>query len=125
MKSKKTKINLIIISGLLLGCSEVTAVNSAGTNIDNKAVISPVIDEKALVKEGREVYNAICVRCHGPNMVNPGTISYDLRKFPADQKDRFIDSVSNGKRRMPPWKHILSSEEIQSVWVYVLTKGEL
>jgi len=57
-------------------------------------------------------------------MVNPGTANYDLRTFPHDQKDRFINSVTNGKRRMPPMGHFLSQEEINSIWEYVLTKGK-
>jgi mono/diheme cytochrome c family protein len=58
-------------------------------------------------------------------MVNAGNYAYDLRKFPADQFERFLDSVNNGKNgRMPPWKDSLQTNEIKDIWLYVLTKGK-
>jgi len=30
---------------------------------------------------GREVYDDFCVTCHGRDMVNPGGVTIDLRKF--------------------------------------------
>jgi len=32
---------------------------------------------------GREVYDDFCVTCHGRDMVNPGVVTFDLRKFRA------------------------------------------
>ena len=65
------------------------------------------------VTEGRSAYTLYCLKCHGPNMVNSGAQSYDLRKFPADQKQRFVTSVKKGKRSMPAWGDILSDEQIE------------
>jgi mono/diheme cytochrome c family protein len=56
-------------------------------------------------------------------MVNPGNGSFDLRKFPHDDRTRFFNSVRNGKNSMPPWKDILRPEEIEAVWAYVRTGG--
>ena len=112
---KNIKINSILFFSILFGGTVNTAVAS-GANVESNNL---------LAKEGREVYDAFCIRCHGPKMVNPGTITYDLRKFPHDQRSRFINSVTNGKRQMPPWGRILSQEEIASIWEYVLTKGKL
>ena len=57
-------------------------------------------------------------------MVNPGTVSYDLRQFPHDQKTRFVSSVTNGKNgRMPQWGDVLSRDEIDKLWAYVETGG--
>jgi cytochrome c55X len=75
---------------------------------------------------GRELYETHCVGCHGPDMVNPGTVSYDLRKFPRDSKDRFARSVLNGKPPgMPAWRGIVAPEEVDLLWSYVLTGGNL
>lgn len=115
MSKKNIIINSIFVFSMLLGGAINTAIAS-GASIEPSNLLS---------KEGREVYDAFCIRCHGPKMVNPGTITYDLRKFPHDQKDRFINSVTKGKRQMPPWGHILSKEEIESIWAYVLTKGKM
>jgi mono/diheme cytochrome c family protein len=44
----------------------------------------------------------------------------DLRTFPRDAHARFIDSVANGKRTMPPWEDVLDPEEIEALWAYVI-----
>lgn len=75
------------------------------------------------VSKGSSLYKQFCSHCHGINMVNPGTSSFDLRKFPQDQKDRFVTSVTKGKGDMPAWGDILLPEEVDSLWLYVVTRG--
>ena len=46
-------------------------------------------------------------------MVNSGTITPDLRRFP-DDRTRFVTTVKQGKNgKMPPWEDILSDGEIE------------
>jgi len=78
---------------------------------------------KAEFEKGSDVFRHICSHCHGPRMANPGNGSFDLRKFPHDERARFFNSVSNGKNAMPPWKDILRPGEIEAVWAYVRTGG--
>ncbi|MFC7475154.1 c-type cytochrome [Dankookia sp. GCM10030260] len=73
--------------------------------------------------EGRRLYARLCSACHGIRMVNPGNSSFDLRKFPADDKARFLASVKQGKNTMPAWGDMLRPEEIEVLWAYVLTGG--
>jgi mono/diheme cytochrome c family protein len=73
--------------------------------------------------KGAELFASICSHCHGPHMVNPGNVSFDLRKFPHDDRTRFFNSVRNGKKSMPPWKDVLHPDEIEDVWAYVRTGG--
>lgn len=73
--------------------------------------------------DGSELFGQICSHCHGPHMVNPGNVSFDLRKFPHDERERFFNSVRNGKNAMPPWKDVLKPDEIEDVWAYVRTGG--
>lgn len=81
-------------------------------------------DERvALVKQGNETFHRICAQCHGRNMVNSGTTVYDLRRFPVDQPDRFLNSVTNGKGNMPSFKDVLTPDQIAQLWVYVSTRG--
>ena len=75
------------------------------------------------VEEGAALYQQMCEHCHGPNMVNPGTVSYDLSKFPRDQADRFYHSVTKGKNKMPPWGDLLKPFEIDQLWAYVSSRG--
>ena len=74
------------------------------------------------VEKGRTMYKQLCLRCHGPEMVG-GNNAFDLRNFPIHDRDRFFNSVTNGKRAMPPWKGILTEDEISLLWAYVGTRG--
>lgn len=49
--------------------------------------------------------------------------AFDLRKFPPDEHDRFVRSVTHGKNQMPPWGDLLKSDDIEALWAYV-TMGE-
>ena len=78
-------------------------------------------DEKA--SKAKRVYKQLCAHCHGLNMVNPGTSSYDLRKFPTDQKERFFKAVLKGSKNMPAWGDVVTPEEMELLWFYVATRG--
>jgi cytochrome c55X len=73
------------------------------------------------VAAGRKLYGSYCTRCHGVNMVSVGSGFYDLRSFPSDQKERFVQSVSKGLRAMPAWESSLKPEEIDDLWAYILS----
>lgn len=75
------------------------------------------------VSKGTSLYKQFCSHCHGINMVNSGASSFDLRKFPQDQKDRFVTSVTKGRGDMPAWGDILLPEEVENLWLYVVTRG--
>lgn len=78
--------------------------------------------DQAQIDRGKMDYAQKCSHCHGPNMVNPGTVTPDLRAFP-DDRTRFVATVKAGKNgRMPPWGDILSAEEIADVWAYVSSR---
>lgn len=80
---------------------------------------------RAAIDAGRALYARHCSHCHGFNMVNPGNVSFDLRRFPGDEKARFLDSVANGKNgRMPPWKSVLSPQDMEQLWAYVRSGGK-
>ncbi len=72
---------------------------------------------------GLEAYEFFCSKCHGKDMVNPGTSSFDLRTFPQDDKDRFVTSVMDGRGAMPAWGDVIYPEELEALWVYVATRG--
>jgi mono/diheme cytochrome c family protein len=78
--------------------------------------------DPAQIDHGKTTYAQKCSHCHGPNMVNSGTITPDLRAFP-DDRTRFVTTVKQGKNgRMPPWGDILSDDEIADVWAYVSSR---
>jgi mono/diheme cytochrome c family protein len=88
------------------------------------AVASPAAPNVEAAEAGRALYTKNCSRCHGFNMVNPGTVSYDLRKFPGEDPERFFTSVLQGKGSMPAWKESLTQEQVKLIWSYVQTGGK-
>lgn len=72
------------------------------------------------VKNGERTYAKNCSTCHGNRMKNPQW-GFNLELFPVDQKLRFVDSVTYGKNAMPPWEDVLSSQEIEEIWLYFLS----
>src|SRR4051794_30229936 len=77
---------------------------------------------QAQIDHGKSTYASKCSHCHGPNMMNSGTITPDLRAFP-DDKTRFVTTVKNGKNnKMPPWADILSDEEIGNLWAFISSR---
>jgi mono/diheme cytochrome c family protein len=79
---------------------------------------------QAKVDQGKAIYAERCSHCHGPNMVNAGTITPDLRRFP-DDRQRFVNTVKLGKNnRMPPWGDILSDDEIADLWAYLSSRRD-
>lgn len=71
------------------------------------------------IKRGSELYAANCESCHGVKMVGPPW-AIDLATFPRDSPARFMDSVTNGVRTMPPWGDVLKPDDIQALWAYVV-----
>jgi mono/diheme cytochrome c family protein len=72
------------------------------------------------VRQGAEAYAHNCSPCHGPRLYGEES-AFDLRNFPRDQRDRFINSVTRGKNQMPPWGGLLKPEQIDALWAYVAT----
>jgi mono/diheme cytochrome c family protein len=101
----------------------VAAVFVAATAMGDPAGSEPP-PSRAQFERGEQLFESICAHCHGPHMVNPGTVSFDLRKFPHDDRGRFFNSVRNGKNYMPPWKDILKPDEIEAIWAYVRSGGQ-
>jgi mono/diheme cytochrome c family protein len=113
------RMNLVVI----------TLVAAASTCLSVVALVPRLRAEeppptKAKFDKGAQLFDQICSHCHGPHMVNPGNVSFDLRKFPHDDRARFFHSVMYGKNSMPPWKDILKPDEIEAIWAYVRTGGK-
>jgi len=91
----------VLIAALVLACSPAAA------------------QTPAQLKAGAEIYERNCSPCHGARMMDPQGAS-DLRKFPHDERERFIRSVTRGKNQMPPWGDLLKPEEVEALWAYVV-----
>src|SRR6185437_589718 len=82
----------------------------------------PATADQGMIDKGKVIFAEHCSHCHGFNMVNAGTVTPDLRKFP-DVRPRFVTTVKQGKNnRMPPWGDILSDDDIANLWAYVSSR---
>ena len=70
------------------------------------------------IEAGRRIYVSSCERCHGINLATNG-IGFDLRLLKPHDKERFLRSVTNGLRAMPPWGGILKPEQLELIWAYI------
>ena len=76
-------------------------------------------DDALTPEAGRKAYTGFCARCHGLNLVVSGGGAFDLRRFPADDKARFLHSVNKGLRAMPAWEGIAKPVQIEAIWRYI------
>jgi mono/diheme cytochrome c family protein len=76
----------------------------------------------AQIKQGAALFAANCAVCHGQRMKDPPW-AIDLATFPRDEPMRFVNSVTDGVRNMPPWGDVLKPEDIKALWAYVV-EGE-
>lgn len=89
---------------------------------------------------GATIYQANCARCHGEQASTPSAEAPDLRRLNSfcrplkdaalqqrclqDVDDYFIMSVNTGKVRagiiyMPPWRDVLTAQEIRAVHSFI------
>ena len=71
------------------------------------------------IRKGAELYETHCQTCHGPRLANPPWAA-DLRQFPREDRARFLDPVTYGRRGMPPWEDVLKPEDMEALWAYVV-----
>jgi len=102
-------------------CAAVGISAIAWTTMPAMAQQQAAISDQALIGPGKTSYAQKCSHCHGPNMVTSGTVAPDLRGFPNDNA-RFTATVKQGKNNMPPWKDILSDQEITEIWAFVSSR---
>src|SRR5688572_21870406 len=74
--------------------------------------------DQAKIDAGEAIYNDYCFTCHGEKLVSSGQ-TFDLRRLTAADRARFENSVLAGKNQMPPWRGVISSEQIDLLWHFV------
>ena len=94
----------------------VTTLSTQGADVDARF-------STAQIAAGASLYENNCARCHGVGMVDAEAGFFDLRSFPPEQRSRFMNSVANGKNSMPPWRSVLTQEEIGNLFAYVVAGG--
>jgi len=95
-----------------------TLALAATMSLAGVAYAGTAAGDTAKIAAGETVYNTYCATCHGDDLVNTGQ-TFDLRALRADEWPRFEDSVLNGKNQMPPWKGVLSAQQLDQLWHYI------
>jgi cytochrome c55X len=113
-----------VAAAAIAGMTMPLAAQPAGSDqaqIDPSKIDPDKIDPDK-IDLGKRTYAQKCSHCHGPNMVNAGTVTPDLRAFP-DDRTRFVTTVKQGKNgKMPPWGDILSDDQVADIWAYVSSR---
>jgi mono/diheme cytochrome c family protein len=102
--------------------------------LDSLVMFLATFDYRLNDVSGAEIYNNYCLSCHGENLDGRGRVSAMLDPLPRDfskyqfvaaYEDRFKISLREGVAgtAMPPWKDILSDEEIDAVIQYIKDKS--
>src|SRR6267154_1188113 len=105
-----------MMPGRVIGAAPALAVALAVT------CVSALCEERFApeqIRAGAEIFERNCAPCHGPQMRDPES-AFDLRKFPHNQHERFVNSVTRGKNQMPPWGDLLKPNDIEALWAYVV-----
>jgi mono/diheme cytochrome c family protein len=100
--------------------SAATLIPSLALAIALAASVSRASADDAATAKGERIYENYCATCHGEQLQNNSAgLTFDLRRLKPDEHARFIDSVLNGKNKMPPWKGVLAEGEIEQLWAYI------
>jgi mono/diheme cytochrome c family protein len=70
--------------------------------------------------QGERIYENYCATCHGEQLQNNSSgVTFDLRRLKPNEYSRFVNSVLNGKNKMPPWRGVLEDAQIDQLWAYI------
>lgn len=79
-------------------------------------------DEAVDAAAGEQIYEENCAACHGEKLRNQGQ-AFDLRKLEPNERARFDKAVQEGRANMPPWRGVLSDEQFDQLWAYVMVNA--
>ena len=99
--------------GTYAGCALALCSAGAAAQVTER----PFMPEQ--IRHGAAIFARNCSPCHGSRMADAQGAN-DLRKFPRDQKNRFIIAVTRGKNSMPPLGGLFGPDEIEALWAYVI-----
>lgn len=100
--------------------------------LDSLVMFLSTFDHKLESSSGEQLYANYCVSCHGENLDGRGRVSTMLDPLPRNfrpqfvvsYEDRFKTSLREGVAgtAMPPWKDILSDQEIEALIDFIKSK---
>ncbi|MDP6517612.1 MAG: cytochrome c [Alphaproteobacteria bacterium] len=86
---------------------------------------NPLSGDEASISSGARLYFKWCVQCHGPKadgVSRFGAYAKDLRKFWRGYEEFLVISLNGRpKKMMPPWGHVLDTDELSAIGAYLET----
>jgi cytochrome c55X len=101
-----------------LSAAVLVAAAGAAAQQPAAAPAAAPMSAEAMVDLGRRSYTGSCARCHGINLVSNG-LGFDLRTFPAGDRERFDRALKNGLRAMPAMGAALTPQQADAIWAYL------
>ncbi|WP_342507871.1 PQQ-binding-like beta-propeller repeat protein [Sporosarcina sp. FSL K6-2383] len=93
----------------------------ADSNEDKPKEEKPEQPALADTEKGLALYRQSCIACHGDQGVN-GHNGPNLQTSPMrHDKDKIIAQINEGSGAMPPFKNLLSTEEVEALTSYITT----
>ena len=101
------------------GDSASGAAVTAKTAPTSSAKVTPeALDDPQRIALGQSLWQQQCRHCHGRSAYPGKAPKLKPRKY----KPEFVfDRVTNGFRKMPPWKDIFSEEQRWSIVAYIMS----
>lgn len=125
--------SVLLISGMAIA---VSSANSTASGLPANAPEKPAGTgiEKFSVREGKRIYNHLCLACHGatgrgsgPNWVTGEVNPADLTKYKESDHEHIFQTIKNGSigvgksNLCPSWKNNISDEEIGYIISFIDT----
>jgi mono/diheme cytochrome c family protein len=107
----------VLVAGLTIIPPALAAAKGPSSN--------PLSDDEQAIQEGKTLYRAVCVVCHGMRANGRGrgiAGSSNLQKFKRGYS-LYVQIVKKGKKKMPPYGggRVLNDEEIDQIGAYLET----
>jgi mono/diheme cytochrome c family protein len=83
---------------------------------------NPLSGNEDSIKKGKRLYRGVCARCHGRNAEGSARMAKvgNLQKFSRGY-DGYRVVVVNGRKKMPAWGGILTTNDIDDIGAYLET----
>lgn len=119
---KKNYLLLVVFILLLIGSNEIIAQDNNNwiAPVYSNSVKNPFVGNTNATAEGKEIYNQMCVLCHGLEGKGNGLAGLSLEKKPANflalkvinQTDGNIFwKITNGKAPMASYEELLTEDQ--------------
>jgi mono/diheme cytochrome c family protein len=82
------------------------------------ALAQEPLPDRAKIEAGETVYSTYCAPCHGDQLVSTGQFP-NLRRLTPVDRAKFDSTVRDGRNQMPPWRGVVSDEQIDQIWAYI------